>query len=158
MPSLTVLKALVQAGYGARRQAARAIMEGRVLINGEPAQAFSQLVDTDSDHISLDGKPVQIVQDESIYLLLNKPPGVLSTTRDERGRQTVIDLLPPRYHGIGLYPVGRLDLNSRGLVLLTNDGKLAYRLTHPRFEKEKEYAVKLERALSDPDLHRFAQG
>jgi len=116
------------------------------------------LIDTQRDLVKLDGQDIQMAASEPIYLLLNKPPGILCTTCDQRGRRTVIDVLPPAWRECGLYPVGRLDLNSRGLVFLTNDGELAYRLTHPRFEKEKEYLVLLDRPMSDSDRQHFEKG
>ncbi len=158
MPVLPLVKALVLAGGGSRRRMADAVKQGRVLVNGQVAASFTQPVDTDKDLLLLDGKAVKPAPDEPVYLLLNKPAGFLSTTRDERGRHTVMDLLPERYRLKNLYPVGRLDLDSRGLLLLTNDGDLTYRLTHPRFEKEKEYLVRLDRPLSETDAARFEQG
>ena len=158
MPVLPLVKALVLAGYGSRRRMAEAVKQGRVLVNGQFAVSFTQPVDTDQDLLLLDGEAVRPAPDEPVYLLLNKPAGFLSTTRDERGRPTVMELIPEKYKHKNLYPVGRLDLDSRGLLLLTNDGDLTYRLTHPRFEKEKEYLVELDRPLSEADSARFEQG
>jgi len=90
--------------------------------------------------------------------MLNKPRDVLSTTRDEEGRRTVLDIIPEKYRRLRLYPVGRLDKDSTGLVLLTNDGDLAHRLTHPRFECEKEYLVYLTEKLSTDEKKQLAQG
>jgi 23S rRNA pseudouridine2605 synthase len=158
MPVLPLVKALVLAGCGSRRRMAEAVKQGRVLVNGEVAASFTQPVDAEKDLLVLDGQAVKPMPDKPVYLLLNKPPGFLSTTRDERGRPTVMDLLPEKYKHQNLYPVGRLDLDSRGLLLLTNDGDLTFRLTHPRFEKEKEYLVELDRPLSEADSERFEAG
>jgi 23S rRNA pseudouridine2605 synthase len=90
--------------------------------------------------------------------VLNKPEGILSTVSDERGRRTVINLLPQRYRNFRLYPVGRLDKDSSGLILLTNDGDLAHRLTHPRFEHEKEYEVLIKGTLKPGEIYRLEAG
>lgn len=158
MADTTVLKALVLAGCGSRRAMAEAIKQGRVALNGVLIASFKQEIDSSKDSLTLDGKPVTIRHEEPIYLMLNKPVGVLSTTRDERGRWTVIDLLPPEYRGRSLHPVGRLDMDSSGLLLLTDDGALTNRLTHPSFEKEKEYDISLDRELRKEDKTRFEQG
>jgi len=158
MSELTVLKALILAGCGSRRAMAEAIKHGRVDINGVPVASFKQEIDGARDMLTLDGKPIKIRLEERVYLMLNKPAGVLSTTRDERGRRTVIDLLPPTYKNRSLHPVGRLDMDSTGLLLLTDDGALTYRLTHPNFEKEKEYVVTLDRELQPRDKSSFEQG
>jgi 23S rRNA pseudouridine2605 synthase len=90
--------------------------------------------------------------------MINKPLNVLSTTRDDRGRKTVIDMLPERYRSQGLYPAGRLDYDSTGLLILTNDGNLTYRLTHPRFEHEKEYLVTIKGKLTPAQREQFEKG
>ena len=156
MPT-TILKTLTAAGLGARRIVAQAVKDGRVCLNGQLVTSFSHIV-TSKDKITFDGKPLKPPVEKPVYLLLNKPMGVLSTTCDMRGRQTIIDLVPAKYCVPGLHPVGRLDLESRGLILLTNDGELTHRLTHPRFEKEKEYMVELIRTLMPIDKTRFEQG
>jgi len=155
--SITLLKTLTAAGYGARRIVAQAVKDGRVSFNGQTAVSFSQVV-TPTDTILFDGKPVKPLNEKPIYLLLNKPAGVLSTTYDARGRQTVIDLVPAKYRSSDLHLVGRLDLASRGLILLTTDGELTHLLTHPRYEKEKEYLVTLSHALILADRISFEQG
>jgi 23S rRNA pseudouridine2605 synthase len=158
MTDFPLLKALVMAGLGSRRVMADAIKQERVKVNGNLATAFNQTVNTDHDQITLDSHPVSAKSEAPIYILLNKPAGVLCTTKDERGRQTVLDLLPDQHKQPGLYPVGRLDKDSRGLLLLTNDGNLTYRLTHPKFEKEKEYIVLLDRLLTYTDKNSFEAG
>jgi len=155
--SITLLKALTAAGFGARRTVAQAVKDGRVSLNGQLAVSFSQII-TSKDIILFDGKLVGRSTEKPIYLLLNKPAGVLSTTYDERGRQTIVDLVPAKYRSTSLHLVGRLDLASRGLMLLTTDGELTHHLTHPRFEKEKEYLVTLSHALTPTDKTAFEQG
>src|SRR3990172_660967 len=133
-------KILAQAGFGSRRSCEQIIEAGRVRVNGQVAR-LGQKADVSRDKITLDGKPVA-ADVEHIYVALHKPRNVLSTVAPEPGdnRQTVRDLvdLPER-----LYPVGRLDFDSEGLILMTNDGELANRLTHPRYGHQKEYRVLL---------------
>jgi len=141
MESGPLLRLLIQAGLGSRRRLADAIEQGRVRVNGDVTEDFSYLVNVEKDTVTVDGEEVDLKPKPLVYLMLNKPAAVLSTTKDERGRKTVMDLLPPKYGAMRLYPVGRLDRDSTGLLLLTNDGELTYRLTHPKFEHEREYLV-----------------
>ncbi len=131
-----------------------AIASGRVQVNGEPAHVGQQ-VDADSDRIEFDGRLLQHPAPELEYILLNKPRGVITTAADERGRQTVVDLVET---GARVFPVGRLDRYSEGLVLLTNDGELANRLTHPRFGHRRRYLVTVEGRLAAGDLLRLRSG
>jgi 23S rRNA pseudouridine2605 synthase len=156
--TLTLVKYLTAAGFGSRRTVAQAVKDGRVTLNGEAATSFSREVNPSRDTVLVDGQKVVPPAAKPVYLMLNKPPGILSTTRDERGRKTIIDIIPPEFRVPDLHPVGRLDLDSRGLILLTNDGDLTYRLTHPSFEKEKEYLVELDRALAPADKQKFETG
>ena len=132
-------KVLAAAGIGSRRACEELIADGRVEVNGEVA-ALGRRVDLDTDRIAVDGTPVA-VRPGLVYYLLNKPPGVVSTASDPQGRPTVTGLVPaePRVH-----PVGRLDADTEGLILLTNDGELTFRLTHPSFGVEKEYVAHVE--------------
>jgi len=158
MATRPLLKALADAGLGPRRALADAIRQKRVRVNGAVAEDFRLPVNLESDRVSLDGRPADLTPGSPVYLLLNKPRGVMSTTSDERGRTTVLDLLPPGYRGGRLFPVGRLDRDSTGLMLLTNDGELTHRLTHPSFEHEKEYVVELESGLTGREKARLEQG
>lgn len=155
---LTLLRALTGAGTGSRRRMADAIREGRVYVNGEEVTNFSQPVTPGKDRVEVDGRTVPISPGKKAYLVLNKPRGVLTTTADEMGRVTVLDIIPSKFRSPGLYPVGRLDKESTGLLVLTNDGELTYRLTHPRFESEKEYLVQVEGRLSNEELRKLEQG
>ncbi|MCX5992687.1 MAG: pseudouridine synthase, partial [Chloroflexi bacterium] len=103
-------------------------------------------------------KPVSFHARTKIVIMLNKPLDLLTTTSDDRGRQTVLDILPAEYRGLGLYPVGRLDHDTTGLLLLTNDGNLTYRLTHPRFELGKEYLVYIEGKLGQQERELLEKG
>jgi len=158
MQKQSLMKALTQAGVGSRRKITAAIKEGRVSVNSQVVTGFKHPVDPEKDHILLDGRLVDIKPQQFVYLMLNKPKGVLSTVRDERGRRIVIDLLPQKYRHLRLYPVGRLDKDSSGLILLTNDGDLTQRLTHPRFEHEKEYEILIKGELKAGEIHRMEAG
>lgn len=133
-------KIMSRAGLGSRRQNEAVIAAGRVRVNGKIAQ-LGDRADQNKDKIEVDGKPLQF--SDKIYIKLYKPKGVISSTEDEldQGRPTVRDLVDLPGH---LYPVGRLDKQSEGLILLTNDGKLTHRLTHPRFGHQKVYRVAIE--------------
>ncbi len=158
MSSMPVLKALTKAGIGSRRWLADAIREGRVEVNGKVVEDFRQPVNVETDRLLIDGRSVDLKPRQVVYLMVNKPKGVLSTTSDERGRRTVMDILPNKYRNLRLYPVGRLDKGSTGLLLLTNDGELTHRLTHPRFEREKEYLVSLRGRLQPGERRKLEQG
>jgi 23S rRNA pseudouridine2605 synthase len=146
-------KALARAGIASRRKAEEMIRAGRVQINGVIVTEMGQQVEA-QDRILVDGRPLQ-TPPAHLYIMLNKPRGVLSTARDEHGRQTVLDLVPHRER---LFPVGRLDRESEGLILLTNDGELTQRLTHPRYEHEKEYRVLVRGTPSAEALRRLRAG
>ena len=137
---------------------ADAIRQDRVTVNGQVVEDFRYLVNVGKDRISVDGASVHFGSQPLVYLIFNKPKGYLSTVSDERGGQTVMDLLPEKYRHLRLYPVGRLDKDSTGLLLLTNDGDLTYRLTHPRFECEKEYLVSIEGRLQPGEKRQLEQG
>jgi len=136
-----------------RRAADTAIAEGRVSINGQPVVLGQEAQETDTVH--LDGQPLAQASAKHLTIMLNKPVGYVCS-RNGQGSQTVYDLLPPKYHN--LKPVGRLDKDSSGLLLLTSDGALANQLTHPRYKKEKVYRVALGRPLTKRDLTAITQG
>jgi 23S rRNA pseudouridine2605 synthase len=136
---MRLAKYLAHAGVASRRSAEGLIAAGRVSVNGALVTDPAHDVSGDA-HVALDGRPLAGPEPRVAYAL-HKPVGVVSTARDTHGRKTVLDLVPAR--GLRLYPVGRLDADSSGLILLSNDGELANRLTHPRFEVPKTYRVKL---------------
>jgi len=146
-------KVLARAGVGSRRTNELLIAEGRVTVNGEVA-VLGRRVDPRNDRIALDGIPV-IVDADIVHWVLNKPAGYVTTARDTHGRPTVLDLVPgePR-----VFPVGRLDLDTEGLLLLTNDGELAQLLTHPRHGVEKEYFAEVEGRPSPAALRTLRAG
>jgi len=153
-----LLKALTAAGLGSRRKMADAIKYERVTVNGAVVTNFRHPVNAAGDKVALDGKVIALKAEPVVTLMLHKPAGYISTLSDERGRQKVTNLLPDRYRRLRLYPVGRLDKDSTGLLLLTNDGNLAYRLTHPRYEHEKEYFVQIEGRLSGEEMRKLERG
>jgi 23S rRNA pseudouridine2605 synthase len=144
---------LAEAGIAARRKAEALITEGRVRVNGRTAELGVRVV-PGKDRVELDGRPV--AREKKAYLLLHKPRGYVSTLSDPDGRPTVMELLPRS--GPRLYPVGRLDFNTEGLLLFTNDGELANGLMHPRREVQKTYHVKLRGVLTGSDVERLEGG
>lgn len=146
-------KVLARAGFGSRRLCEDLIVAGAVAINGRVAE-LGDRVDPDVDLVEVDGVPVG-VRPGLVYYLLNKPAGVVTTAADTHGRPTAVSLVPlePR-----VFPVGRLDLETEGLLLLTNDGDLAHRLTHPSFGVDKEYLAQVEGEPSRAALRRLREG
>lgn len=148
-----VQKVMARAGLGSRRACEALIQAGRVTVNGRTPE-LGATVDPLQDEIRVDGE--RLARAESpVYVALYKPVGVISTLRAQDGRPTVRELVPLAER---LYPVGRLDADSEGLVLLTNDGELANRLTHPRYEHEKEYRVLLNRSPDEAQLSAWRHG
>jgi len=148
-------KLIAAAGLCSRRTAEAWIEAGRVNVDGQVSTLGDQ-ADPDSQVIQVDGRPL-CPRREPTVLLINKPPGVISTCRDPSGRSTVLDLLPRQLRQ-GLHPVGRLDADSRGALLLTDQGELTLRLTHPRFDHAKTYRVWVEGTPLDTSLQRWRQG
>jgi 23S rRNA pseudouridine2605 synthase len=129
------------------------IADERVTVNGEVAE-LGRRVDVEHDRVAVDGVPVS-VQEGLVHYLLNKPAGVVTTAADTHGRRTVVDLVPPEPR---VFPVGRLDADTEGLLLLTNDGELTHRLTHPSFGVEKEYLASVEGDPTPAALRRLREG
>ena len=146
-------KVLAQRGYGSRRLCEELIESGRVRVNGEVA-VLGRRIDPDHDLVEVDGHHVG-VRPDLVYYLLNKPTGVVTTAKDPQGRRTVVELVPdePR-----VFPVGRLDYDTEGLLLLTNDGELTNRLTHPRYGVEKEYLAEVSGIVSAGALRQLRDG
>ncbi len=148
-----VQKVLARAGYGSRRECEKLIDAGRVTVNGSRIK-LGDKADPASDQISVDGSPIK-AGEALVYYAVYKPRLVLSSTQSQGNYRTVIELVP---EGARLFPVGRLDLESEGLMLLTNDGELANRLTHPRYGHEKEYRVLLARQPDQEQLQTWRRG
>lgn len=146
-------KVLAQAGVASRRKSEELILEGHVSVNGEIVRELGVKVDPATDEITVAGKP--IAKESLIYILLNKPRGVVTTASDPQGRKTVVQLVevPQR-----VYPVGRLDLDTSGLLLLTNDGALANGLMHPRHEVDKRYRTGIAGFISDSSIEQLEKG
>jgi 23S rRNA pseudouridine2605 synthase len=134
-------KALAQAGVASRRKAEKLVKSGQIKVNGEVVTELGFMV-SDTDQIFFNDELV--VREEKVYILLNKPTGYVSTVKDEKGRKTVLDLIDPDEIPERIYPVGRLDSDTAGLIILTNDGDLTYSLTHPKHGVEKEYLVRVK--------------
>jgi 23S rRNA pseudouridine2605 synthase len=158
MPPERISKILAAAGVASRRAADELISAGRVKVDGRMA-VLGERVDPSLQHIEVDGAPITTPEARPLYLALHKPMGVTSTVRDRHAETTVVELVPPDIaRGARLYPVGRLDQDSEGLILLTNDGDWAERVLHPRYGVEREYAVALARPLSQEQAAALETG
>lgn len=147
-------KFLAQAGIASRRKGEELILEGRVKINGTPAEHPAQDIDPDIDIVKVDGRSVFNLE-QKVYVILNKPCGVVTTANDEKDRKTVVDMIHIRER---VFPVGRLDMDSSGLIFLTNDGELAYYLSHPKFEISKKYQVIIKGKVDAAVLNEMRKG
>jgi pseudouridine synthase len=148
-------KFLAQRGVASRRHADDLIADGRVSVNGVVIEDLGTKIEESADRVAVDGKMVR-GRGGHVYWMLNKPPGFLVTLDDPFERRTIRDLVPDLPDGV--YPVGRLDKESEGLLILTNDGDLAFRLTHPRFEVVKRYVVRVRGELADSSVARLRAG
>lgn len=144
-------------GIGSRRGVEKIIQEGRVSVNGRVTRELATTIDMESDRVSVDGKQVTPPA-RHVHAIMNKPAGYLTTTHDDRGRPTVMDLLPDSLLRRGLFPVGRLDRNTEGLLLFTTDGDLAEKLMKPEGKVEKVYEVEVNRPLQARHLERMKRG
>ena len=156
MPKLRLNKILAQAGLTSRRGADHVVLEGRVAVNGVVTREPGTLADPAADRITVDGRPLPAPESVQ-YLLLNKPAGVVNTVRDPQGRPVVTDLVP-RDVRERVYPVGRLDADVEGVLLLTNDGALTHRLLHPRYGLPRLYEAEVAGRVTEADLPRWRRG
>ncbi|MBE7035212.1 MAG: rRNA pseudouridine synthase [Ruminococcaceae bacterium] len=148
-------KFLALCGCASRRAAENLITDGRVCVNGVPVTTLGTKIDPEADFVTVDQKPVT-KPEEKVYIMLNKPAGYVTTAKDNFNRQTVLDLIPD---SLGrLYPVGRLDYDTQGLLLLTNDGELTNRLTHPRHQVNKTYLALVAGFPSNEDIEALQKG
>lgn len=150
---MRINKYLAECGVASRRGCDKLIEEGRVIVNGKTAALGDDIAG--GEEICVDGVPVSHGEKHSYYLL-NKPKGYVCTVRDDKGRKTVMELLPPDAGRV--FPVGRLDYDTEGMLLLTDDGDLTFRLTHPKNEVPKTYLVKIEKGITDAELNRLRAG
>lgn len=149
-------KVLAARGVASRRAAEELILEGRITVNGRVVTELGTKVDPENASIKIGGRLLK--QPRLVYLLLNKPRGYITTVSDPEGRRTIYDLLDTQAKHERIYPVGRLDMDSEGLLLLTNDGELANRITHPRYRIDKEYNALVQGSPSPGTIARLAQG
>lgn len=156
-PGERLARFLAHAGVASRRHAENLIAAGRVQVNGAIVREQGSRIDPAHDIVKVDGRVVR-TSTRQVYILLNKPEGYLSTVSDPQGRPTVLDLLPAELRRLRIYPVGRLDSDTSGLLLLTNDGDFALRLTHPRYALEKHYEVLVQGQPSGAALRALRQG
>ena len=147
-------KFMARSGVASRRASEKLIAEGKVKVNGRPVTEMGMQINERNDIVHVQGKRIMI-EEEKVYYMLNKPRGYVSTTNDEKGRKTVLDLVPDKER---LYPIGRLDQNTSGIIILTNDGDLTYGLTHPKHEVPKTYVVKVSPPPSKEDLSYLRKG
>ncbi len=153
MTIIRINKFLADSGVSSRRKSEEYILQGRVAVNDKIVTDFSQRIDTEKDIVSLDGEKIKIKK--HIYLLLNKPKGYITTVSDDRNRSTVLDLVKVKER---IYPVGRLDYNTTGLLFMTNDGKFSQLLTHPGNKVLREYEVLLDKPLEEKDKLKLLNG
>jgi 23S rRNA pseudouridine2605 synthase len=155
VPVVSLSRALSKLGYCSRTQAEAIIAEGRVSVNGRPAENAAQRIDMKHDRISVDGASVS-AEKKFVYLILNKPVGYITTRVDERGRPTIYDLIPPVDQFV--FPVGRLDMDTSGALLVTNDSQLGEKLTNPGSQTPKSYRVKSEGEMTPEDFRMLESG
>lgn len=148
-------KFLADAGIASRRAAENLILQGKVQVNGRIIKKLGSKVDPEVDEIKVDGKTVRATP-HYVYILMNKPKGVITTVKDPFGRPTVLSMLKGIKQRV--YPVGRLDKDTEGLLILTNDGNLAYRLTHPKHEVEKTYVAQVEGIVNETQVKALERG
>jgi 23S rRNA pseudouridine2605 synthase len=147
-------KVLAHAGVASRRAAEQMMLAGRVWVDGRPATTLGMRVDPQRSQIEVDGQRVHVSTDHE-YILLNKPSGVVTTVRDPQGRPTVMDLIRSDRR---VYPVGRLDADTQGVLLLTDDGELTHRMSHPRYEIPRTYLVEVRGLVPDAAVRRLVAG
>ena len=150
------LDRLLSRNGSSRKEAAGLVKAGRVTVDGRAVHDASMQIDLDSARVCLDGAPLRT--SKHLHLMINKPAGVLTATQDPRGQATVADYLPRSFLALEIGPVGRLDRDVTGLVLMTTDGQLAHRLISPRWEQDKIYVARVEGRLTESDAARMAEG
>lgn len=153
-------KALARSGVASRRAIEAMVLEGRIKVNGKTVTEMGHMVDVETDRITVDNRSVRLValeDQEKVYFLLNKPANVLTTVKDDRDRTTVMDLVAGATES-RIFPVGRLDYDAEGALLLTNDGDFANQLIHPRYHVPKRYMVKVKGTPKAPDIEKLRRG
>lgn len=148
-------KFLAEAGVASRRKAEELIAQGKIQVNGETVTEMGRKIDPKKDEVTYQGKPVR-AKEELVYLMLHKPEGYVTTAKEQFGRPAVLDLI--KNVDARIFPVGRLDYDTSGLLLLTNDGALTYKLTHPKHDVDKTYRAKLHGVPDEGALQKFRRG
>lgn len=154
---MRINKYLALCGLGSRRKVEEHITGGRVRVNGKTVTDLSRDINPEADIVEFNRKRMT-PQSRFLYIMLNKPKGYITSMKDEENRDVVMDLIPERYRDAGVFPVGRLDRDTEGLLLFTNDGDLAQRLMHPRYGVMKEYVVRLDRTIEKADRLKMQAG
>ncbi len=151
---LRLQKYIAEAGIASRRKAEEFILDGRVSVNGKVVLELGTKIDDEKDLVEFDGKKI-IKEQKNVYILFHKPEGCVTTVSDQFNRKTVLDFIDTEER---IYPVGRLDYDTSGLLIMTNDGKLTYTLTHPKHNVEKVYIAEVDRVPSKDDIFKFENG
>lgn len=154
MEEMRLQKFISNSGYSSRRKAEEIIKEGRVRVNNQIVQALGTKVDITTDRVTIDGKIIKL-NTNKIYIKLNKPNEYITTVKDQFNRPSVIDLIDIKKR---IYPIGRLDYNTNGLLLLTNDGDIAFKLTHPKYNVYKTYLAKINGEINQKDIKKLESG
>lgn len=154
---MRINKYLAECGVASRRKSEELVLAGKVTVDGKKVTELSTDVDIENSRVTVNGKIVHPIN-KHIYLKMNKPKGYVCTTSDDKGRKTVLDLLPEKYRDKRIFPVGRLDYDTEGLLILTTDGDLAQKLSHPSHEIAKTYVAKVEGTVPEPDLAKLRKG
>lgn len=154
---IRINKFLAQCGLGSRRKVEELITNNQIKVNNKTIDSFAIEVDPETDRVKCSGKLLTISKIK-YYVILNKPKGFITTVTDPFDRPIVMELLPEKYSRAGVFPIGRLDKDTEGLLLLTNDGDLAHKLMHPRFQSTKEYIVTLDKPLEEKHKLRISKG
>ena len=150
-------KYIAMSGYASRRAAETLIEEGRVSVNGKKITEQGVKIEIGADNVSIDGKPIKI-KNKKYYIMLNKPVGYVSTAKDQFDRPTVVDIIKKDLDDVRIFPVGRLDYDTEGLLLLTNDGDFTYRVTHPKFHMDKTYIVTIKGGITISGINKIRRG
>ncbi len=150
-------KYIAMSGVASRRAAETMIQDGRVSVNGKKVTEQGIKVEVGADNVSVDGKPIK-VKNKNYYIMLNKPVGYVSTVKDQFERPTVVDLVKKDLEDARIFPVGRLDYDTEGLLLLTNDGDFTYKVTHPKFEKDKTYIATIKGGITISGINKIRRG
>lgn len=150
---IRINKYLSNCGIASRRKVEELVLQGRVMVNNNIVSSLATKIDAEIDKVRVDGEAVSVKN--HVYYLLNKPKGIITTTKDDKERTTVVDLIKSDR---SIYPIGRLDFNTTGVLLLTNDGNFSYLLSHPKHKVPREYDVKLDRELTEEDKKRLISG